>query len=91
MTQTGSPDPRIDLVFGELHQFQVSTGQRLPLLSRIATEHCASAKPMRFARSIFRPIGLQEVQTFECGKCGLAITAEAAAEVLKTTVQFMPA
>jgi hypothetical protein len=46
---------------------------------------------MRFARSIFRPIGLQEVQTFECGKCGLAITAEAAAEVLETTVQFMPA
>jgi hypothetical protein len=57
----------------------------------IAIEHCASAKPMRFARSIFRPIGLQEVQTFECGKCGLAITAEAAAEVLETTVQFMPA
>jgi hypothetical protein len=91
MTQTGSPDPRIDLVFGELHQFQVSTGQRLPLLSRIAIEHCASAKPMRFARSIFRPIGLPKVQTFECRKCGLAITAEAAAEVLETTVQFMPA
>ncbi len=48
-------------------------------------------KPMRFARSISRPIGLPEVQTFECRTCGLAVTAEAAAEVLEMAVQFIPA
>jgi hypothetical protein len=36
-------------------------------------------------------VGLPKVQTFECRKCGLAITAEAAAEVLETAVKFMPA
>ena len=47
-------------------------------------------RPMRFARSIFRPAELPKLDTFECGYCGLAITAEGAAEVLKMAVQFMP-
>jgi DNA-directed RNA polymerase subunit RPC12/RpoP len=47
-------------------------------------------RPMRFARSILRPAELPKLDTFECGYCGLAITAEGAAEVLNMAVQFMP-
>jgi hypothetical protein len=48
-------------------------------LSKLCCLSCD--KPMRFARSTYRPIGLPKVQTFECRDCGLAVTAEAAAEV----------
>ena len=40
-------------------------------------------RPMRFARSILRPAKLPKLDTFECSYCGLAITAEGAAELLK--------
>jgi putative transposase len=39
--------------------------------SKLCCPSCS--EPMRFAQSIFRPIGLPKVQTFECRKCGLAI------------------
>ena len=47
-------------------------------------------RPMRFARSILRPAKLPKLDTFECSYCGLAITAEGAAELLKIAVQFVP-
>jgi DNA-directed RNA polymerase subunit RPC12/RpoP len=47
-------------------------------------------RPMRFARSILRPAKLPKLETFECSYCGLAITAEGAAELLKNAVQFVP-
>jgi DNA-directed RNA polymerase subunit RPC12/RpoP len=47
-------------------------------------------RPMRFARSILRPAKLPKLDTFECSYCGLAITAEGAAELLKNAVQFVP-
>jgi len=38
---------------------------------------------MRFARSIPQFDGLSDLQTVECDLCGLAITAEAVAEVME--------
>ena len=43
------------------------------------------ANPMRFARSLPQPRGLSELQIFECGICGLAVSGEAVAEVLEMT------
>jgi len=51
--------------------------------SRRATycPHCFVS--MRFARTIPQFDGLSDLQTFECDLCGLAITAEAVAEVME--------
>ena len=46
----------------------------------------ACGNPMRFTRMVPQLGGLKELQTFECRHCSLAVTAEAAAEVLEMTV-----
>ncbi len=39
--------------------------------------------PMRFARTVPRINDLPEMQTFQCGHCGLAVTAEQALDVIE--------